>query len=153
LIAWEPDGIDISFKLADTEWTFDVVLRELSGALLIAECRRTAGAVKQEDVAAFAYKVEALRGAVTVPVAGVFITKTAHQLGAVRVGQFNGIDLAILEEGSRPSGFNITFLRYDADRHKKLRDIVMHIPSVCYALTGMPATLTHRKVSGESESR
>ena len=153
LAPWQAEGIDVSFTLSDTQWTFDVVLREPSGALVVAECRRTVDAVKQEDVAAFAYKVEGLRKSMDVPVAGFFITKTAHQIGAVRVGQFNGIELAVLEEGATPPGFNITFLRFDADREKKLRDIIMHETPGSYASTGMPVTLTHGKASGESESR
>jgi hypothetical protein len=41
-------------------------------------------------MAAFAYKVESLRRTLDVPVAGVFMAKTSHQIGAVKVGQFNG---------------------------------------------------------------
>jgi len=153
LSPWHGDGIDVSFDLPDTRWTFDVALREPSGALVVVECRRTIGAVKQEDVAAFAYKVESLRKSLGIPVAGIFITKKAHQIGAVRVGQFNGIDLAVLEEGSAPPGFNITFLQYDAERETKCRDIIMHAPPGSYSLTGMPVTLVHGKTSGESDKR
>jgi len=60
LVPWQADRIDIPFKLPDTEWTFDVALRGPSEGLLVAEGRRTASAVKQEEVAAFAYKVELL---------------------------------------------------------------------------------------------
>lgn len=146
------DGIDISFQLADTEWTFDVALGSASGSLVVAECRRTIGPVKQEDVGAFAYKVEALRKTLDLPVAGVFITKSDHQLGAVRVGQFNGIVLAVLSEGSMPPGFNIVFLRYDPEREAKLKDYVVHVPSGRYTITGYPATLKHGKTTGESEN-
>jgi hypothetical protein len=139
---WKADGIDIPFKLADSEWTFDVALRSVSGGVVVAECRRTKGPVKQEDVAAFAYKVEALRRALNLAVAGAFITKSDHQLGAVRVGQFNGITVAVLREGSTPPGFNIVFLRYDLEREAKLRDYVMHVPSGSIAITGQPATLS-----------
>ncbi len=153
LVPWWADGIDVSFKLSDTEWTLDVALKAPSGDLVVAECRRTTGAVKQEDVAAFAYKVEALRKVLGIPVAGIFMTKSSHQLGAVRVGQFNGITLAVLAEDAAPPGFDITFLRYDVDREAKLRDIVSHIPTVRCTLTAHPVTLTYVRASGESESR
>jgi hypothetical protein len=61
LMPWTADGIDVPFELPDTCWTFDVALRDRAGALVVAECRRTIGAVKQEDLAAFAYKVEVFR--------------------------------------------------------------------------------------------
>ena len=150
---WQGDGIDVPFDFSGTEWTIDVALRDPSGALIVAECRRTTGAVEQGDVLLFACKVEELRRSLEIPVAGIFMTKTAHQIGAVRVGDDKGIDLAVLDEGSAPPGFNITFLRYDVEREKQLRDIVMHVPSVSYSVTGFPVTLTHKKVSGDSESR
>ena len=119
----------------------------------MAECRRMVGAVKQEDIAAFAYKVELLRKTLAIPVAGVFIAKREHQIGAIKVSQFNGIEVAILDEGSTPPGFNITFLRYDSEREKRCRDIMMHVPHGSYTVTGFPATLIHRKGSGETESK
>jgi len=94
-----------------------------------------------------------LRKALGIPVAGVFITKRNHQIGAIKVGQFNGIQVAILDEGATPPGFNITFLRFDEEREKRCRDIMMHVPSGSYAITGYPATLVHGKASGETESR
>jgi hypothetical protein len=148
---WEDDGIDVPFYLPDTCWTFDIALRDGASALVVAECRRTTGAVKQEDVAAFAYKVESLRKNLNIPVAGIFITKKAHQLGAVRVGQFNGIQTAVLEEGAAPPGFNITFLRYDRERERRLRDITMHVPPGSLTVTGSPVNLIHGKSSDKPE--
>lgn len=52
------------------------------------------------------------------PVAGVFMTKTGLQIGAVALGYDVGITLAVLSEGSSPPSFNITFLRYDPVREK-----------------------------------
>lgn len=153
LIPWEGDGIDVPFSLPDTKRTIDVALRAADGALVVAECRRTSSAVKQEDVAAFAYKVEALRKALDLPVAGVFLTKADHQLGAVRVGQFNGITLAVLPQGSAPPGVSIIFFRYDAQREAKLRDFVVHVPTGHYTVTGHAVTMTYGNSSGESESR
>lgn len=38
LVPWQADGIDVPFKLPDTEWTLDVALKDPSGALVVAEC-------------------------------------------------------------------------------------------------------------------
>ena len=151
LAPWVADGVDVPFNLPDTRWTFDIALRDRAGALVVAECRRTVGAVKQEDVAAFAYKVESVRKALDIPVAGVFIAKREHQIGAIKVGQFNGMQIAILEDGSTPPGFNITFLRYDAERERRCRDFVMHVPPGSLALAGHPVTLVYGTASGESD--
>jgi hypothetical protein len=84
LTPWAADGIDVPFELPDTCWTFDVALRDRAGALVVAECRRTIGAVKQEDLAAFAYKVEVLRKALDIPIGGVFIAKKDTRLARLR---------------------------------------------------------------------
>jgi len=136
LTPWAADGIDVPFYLPDTCWTFDVALRDRAGALVVAECRRRVDAVKQRDIAAFAYKVESLRKGLDIPVAGIFIAKREHQIGAIKVGQFNGIQIAILEDGSAPPGFNITFLRYDAERERRCCDLIMHVLSGSFTLTG-----------------
>jgi hypothetical protein len=73
----------------------------------IGQC--TAGSVKQGGVKAFAANVEMLREALNICVAGFFITKKAHQRGAIKVGQFYGIEIVVSEEGSAPPGFNIIF--------------------------------------------
>lgn len=153
LSPYSGDGIDVLFDLEDTHWTFDIALRGPMGSLVIAECRRTVGFVKQEDVASFAYKIEMVRKALKVPVAGVFFAMKGHQEGAIRVGQFNGIQIAILEAGSTPPAFQLTFLRYDSKREAKLQDIIMHMAPGSLTITGHLAKLVHRKVSGESESR
>ena len=88
LMPWSADGIDVPFDLPDTCWTFDIALRCPGGLLVLSECRCTVGSVKQEDVAAFAYKVELVRKAFNIPVAGVFFTKKDYQIGAVKVSQF-----------------------------------------------------------------
>jgi hypothetical protein len=112
-----------------------------TGPLVLVECRRTTAAVKQEDVAAFAYKIESVRKVLQIPVAGIFIAKREHQIGAIKVGQFNGIQIAILEQDSAPPAFNITFLRYSAQREKQIRDFMMHIPSRLLTLAGYPPTV------------
>lgn len=142
---WALDGIDVPIDLPDTCWAFDVALRDPIGKLGVAECRRTVGAVKQEDVAAFAYKVEMLRKFLEIDVAGVFIAKREHQIGAIKVGQFNGIETAVLEEGAKPPAFNITYLRYDTQREKRCRDVALHLPPSSLAFTGNHATVVIRK--------
>jgi hypothetical protein len=151
LTPWEGDGIDVPFELPDTQWTFDIALRDDVGALVVAECRRTTGPTKQEDLAAFAYKVELLRKSLGIAVAGIFITKTRHQIGAIKVGQFSGIDLALLDEGAEPPGFKITFLRYDQKREKSYRDIVLHVRPALIAIAGSDINLIFTKRSGERE--
>jgi hypothetical protein len=108
--------------------------------------------VKQEDVASFAYKVEMLRKTLATNVAGVFFTKTGHQRGAVRVGQFNGIDLAILREASRPPSFNLTFLRYDSSREQKLRHMDLYVGRGSLTFCGSAPKVTQVKRSDGSEA-
>lgn len=152
LTPWSGDGIDIPFRLPDTIWTFDVALTAPNGSVVVAECRRTVGPVKQEDVAGFALKVESLRGTVAGPVSAFFFTKTAHQLGAVRVGQFYGVEITILAEAAQPPGFNMIFLKYDPERDKRLRHFIMHCASGEFKFTGSDARLTHMKRDGTSET-
>jgi hypothetical protein len=153
LVPWSGDGIDVPFDLPDTTWTFDIALKSPDGSAVVAECRRIAGAVKQGDVAEFALKVESLRRKLAKSVSAFFFTKTAHQLGAVRVGKFYGVEVALLDEGAQPPGFNLTFLTYDAQRDQKLRHIIMHLEPGQYRLTGCDATLTYTKGDGTTESR
>ena len=153
LTSWSSDGIDVPFNLPDTTWTFDIALRAPDGSAVIAECRRTVGAVSQGDVAEFALKVESLRQTLGNSVSAFFLTKTAHQLGAVRVGQYYGIEVALVDEDARPPGFNLTFLGYDAVRDQKLRHIIMHLEPGRIRFTGSDAALTRVKSDGSSESR
>lgn len=153
LAPWAADGIDVPFDLPDTCWTVDVALRRSDGSLVVVECRRTAEAVKQGDVASLAYKVEMLRKSLGIPVAGFFIAKTGHQLGAIRVGEYNGIEIVVLEEGSTPPAFNMTFLRYDKERETQIQHIITHLPPGELNITGHPVTLIYRKLSGETETR
>jgi hypothetical protein len=86
-----------------------------------------------------------LRKILGIPVAGVFIAKTGHQLGAIKLGQFHSIQIAVLEQGSVPPGFNITFLRYDEERERRSRDIAMGVAPGSYVMTGFDAGLVHGK--------
>ncbi|MEJ6022038.1 hypothetical protein [Ramlibacter sp. PS4R-6] len=153
LFPWSGDGVDVLFKLEDTDWTFDVALRAPDGSAVVAECKRHESAVKQGAVAEFAWKVERLREYLGTPVSGIYFGKSGHQLGAVRVGDFSGIQVVALDEASTPPGFNMTFYRYDAAREKKLRDIIMSVPPGHIELTGHPATLIVTRKDGTTESR
>ena len=103
------DGIDVPFDVGGTTWTIGVALKDSDGALLVAECRRRKAAAKQEEIAAFAYKVEVLRRDLGAVVCGAFLTKCAPQLGAVKVGQFEGITVAVLLEGKVRRGLLCCF--------------------------------------------
>jgi hypothetical protein len=142
LVPWEGDGIDVPFQLDNTTFTFDVALRNPPGSLVLVECRRQEASIKQSDMGAFAYEIESVRRTLGIKVAGIFIAKRDHQIGAVRIGDFEGIQFVILGEVSIPPGFNITFLEYSKERDKKLKHYVMHVPPITFALTGFPAILT-----------
>lgn len=152
LVPWSGDGVDVYFQLRDTGWTFDIALKGPDVSVVVAECKRHESAVKQGDVAEFAWKVERLREFLGVPVSGIYFGKSGHQLGAVRVGDFSGIQVVALDEASKPPGFNITFFRYDAGRERKLRDIIMHVAAGHCEMNGYPATLTVTRKDGAKES-
>ena len=138
---WEGDGIDVLFPLAGTDWRLDVALRDPSGGLIVVECKRTGAAVKQEAVLGFATKVQLLRESLHVPVEGLMIAKKDHQVGAVKVGRYWGIEVVVLPEGSAPPGFSLTTLRYHEGRDIKCRDLGVYIPPERIALTGHNPTL------------
>lgn len=152
LVSWESDGVDVAFDLPDTRWTFDVALRAPDNSIVVAECRRTVDPVKQEDVAAFACKVESLRHNVGEPVSAFFFTKTAHQLGAVRVGQHYGVEVALLDEGAVPPGFNLVFLTYDSERERRVRHFIMHVEAGIYQITGNDVKLTCTKAAANRKA-
>jgi hypothetical protein len=109
--------------------------------------------VKQEDVAAFAYKVELLRRTQDAAVSALFFTKHGHQVGAVKVGQFTGRELVVLDEASQLPGFNMTFLRYDSERERVARDIVLHLPPAHIGIQGGSVGLTVIRRDGTGETR
>ncbi len=133
--AFSDDGIDVLFNAGGTIWTMDVALRAPEADVLVAECRGRSDPAKQEEVAAFAYKVELLRKHLGVPVAGVFMAKTAPQLGAIKVTHFEGIRMAVLNETEAHPGFTIVFHRYDLERQKRCRDFLLQCAPGHYRLT------------------
>ncbi len=136
------DGVDVPFEVGGTTWSFDVALEGAGGDLIVAECRRRKEAVKQGDVAEFAYKVELLRKHLDRLVAGVFFAKTRLQLGAVKVGDFEGISMAVVGEDAQPPGFAISFHRYDVDRERRCIELAVHIPSGRLGLTELAPTVS-----------
>ena len=110
------DGIDVAIMLGSAERTFDVVMTEDSGKLVVAECRRTKGLVKLSDIDAFARRVELLRLESGSEVAGVFFAKTGFQRGAVKAAQDAGGDAATCAQDQPVPSFALLFNRYDAVR-------------------------------------
>jgi hypothetical protein len=51
------DGVDVALEAAGSRWTFDIALHVPNTRLVVTECRRRTAPVKQEDFAAFAFKV------------------------------------------------------------------------------------------------
>jgi hypothetical protein len=105
LVPWADDGIDVPFAAYGTTWRLDVALRRVDGGLVVAECRRRRGAVKQGDIAEFSRVVAGLREVLNRPVDAAFFTKSIHQLGALRVGDYDGVTLFVLDENAAPPGF------------------------------------------------
>lgn len=137
------EGIDVRFRAGGTTWTFDVVLTSPNDCLVVAECRRWATPVKQEAVAGFAKKVDLVRDARRVPVAGVFFVKTAYQVGALRLGDYLGIQLAAVSE---EDGFShLYFYRWDHTKNRRIRDAVIFLPFLGPTSRVFPPTVTVKR--------
>lgn len=133
------DGVDVPFDAAGSTWSFDVALQVPSVRLVVAECRRRTGSVKQEDLAAFAFRVDRLRQALGLPVAGVFFAKSRYQVGAVRAAQFEGISMAVVADGETiGEGFAVQYHRWNASSGKRCQDATIHLgpPAVSLAMAG-----------------
>jgi hypothetical protein len=145
LVPIDGDGVDVALDAAGSRWTFDIALHVPETRLLVAECRRRRAPVKQEDFAAFAFKVDRLRQSVGLPVAGVFFAKSRYQVGAVRSGQHEGVTMAVV--GDREiigEGFVIEYHRWDATVGKRAKDATMHIgrPACSIVASGGKLTVT-----------
>jgi len=131
------DGCDVPFDVGGTTWTLDVALRDGNGTLVVAECRRKKDPSKQTEMASFAYQVERIRKDLGQSVSGTFFAKEEPQLGLVRSGGYEGITVAVLNEGGDPSsGFSIVFHRYDQQREMRLRDYLMIVEPAHFELKG-----------------
>jgi hypothetical protein len=146
----EGDGIDVLFEL-DTETRFDVALCDGADHLLVAECKRWDNPVDPDALRAFAHKIKMARKILNRRVTGVLFAKTDHPRGTIKAGEFNGIEIVILEEGAAPPGFNITFLHYDRERERRFREMIMHVPPGSLRVTCSPINLTHGKGSDTPE--
>jgi hypothetical protein len=136
------DGLDVPIAVGGTTWSFDVALEVAGDHILVAECRRRREPVKQGDLAEFAFKVDLLRKARPVPVAGVFFGKSRYQKGAVAAAQEAAISTAIVgDNNSIESGFGIEYHRIDPVTRKRARDVTFHVAAGVYAVSGTAANL------------
>src|SRR2546425_8985432 len=75
------DGVDVPFEMGGSTWTLDIALKSSDDSkIVVGECRRWAKPIKQEHIAAFAYKVELLRKVTGKEVAGFYFTKKHFQV-------------------------------------------------------------------------
>lgn len=124
---YEGDGIDVTIRgpYASTI-TFDVILEDGAGALLVAECRKRTAAVKQADLFAFAFEIEKIREFTGRSVAGIFCTKSRFQRGAVLHAALQGIQMLECCEGQPKPDFGVVYRRYDPERKRILQHIHEH---------------------------
>lgn len=82
------DGIDVPFDAAGSTFNIDVALNGgglCDGKIVLAHCRQTTSAQKQEQIASFAFQAEKIRAATGQPVAAFFMVSTDPQVGALKV--------------------------------------------------------------------
>jgi len=118
---YEGDGIDVPFEVGGTSRTIDVALIDQEGKIVLAECRRRMSNTKLMDIDAFAHRVELIRKHPDRQVAGVFFTKKQFQIGAVRSGAWEGIDVIVCGEGQTLQNFVLVYQLYDSEREKRLQ--------------------------------
>lgn len=126
LALFEGDGIDVPFEVGGTVWTLDIALRDQEGNLIVAECRRWKDVIKQEALAALAYKVEQVRKHLDLAVAAVFFTRSTFQVGALKVAEFEDMTTIVCDQGQEPEHFRVRYLRYDPEREKRVERMVYH---------------------------
>jgi hypothetical protein len=128
LIPYDGDGIDVKFsQIGGSEITFDIVLKDSSKRLVVAECRRYWYAVKQEAIFAFARKVELLRSHTEQEVAGIFFARKRFQIGAIKHGNWSDIGVAVLDQNQSTLNFALVYQKYSFERHKKLQEGFIHL--------------------------
>ena len=59
-------------------------------------------------------------------IAGVFFANRQFQVGAVKHGHWEGIQLAILEQDQSIKGFALAFQKYDEQRAKRIEEAIVH---------------------------
>jgi hypothetical protein len=127
LLPYEDDGIDVSFEMGGTTWTLDIALRDSEGKIVVAECKRWQDPIKQEHIAAFAYKVELLRKQTGGNVAGIFFTKTKYQIGAVKAAAGAGIEVAVCDQDQSLQQFVLSYQKYDPEREARLQKVLAYL--------------------------
>jgi hypothetical protein len=135
------DGVDVTFNnLGGTRGvTFDVALKDSGGSIVVAECRRRTNKVKQEDMFAFARKVELLRKHTNTKVAGLFFTKSQYQTGALRHADWSGIEVAVFGQDQTPQNFVLAYQRYDPERETRLQEVLAHVTETATATASVSA--------------
>ena len=123
LVPYAGDGIDVPFRICGTEVTFDVALQNPQGKLVVVECRRRDAPTKQEAIFAFWGKVDWLRKALGVEVAGIFVTRHRYQIGAVRAATKMGIDVAVCDQVQSPQEFIISYKHYDPQQEAVIQNV------------------------------
>ncbi|MFN8457917.1 MAG: hypothetical protein U0401_25250 [Anaerolineae bacterium] len=100
LVPYERDGIDITFPLCETEVTFDAVLKDNKGNLVVIESKRyKSKAIEQRDVFAFWSQIEWLQRSLRVAVNGIMVTGSNYRIGAIKAAGHLGISVAVCEPG------------------------------------------------------
>lgn len=122
LVPYVENGIDVTLNLCGTEVTFDVVLKNPKGKLVVLECKRWNSPIKQGQLFEFAFKVECLRKELNVDVGGLFVTKTDYQIGAMKVATNTGIDVAVCKENQSLKQFFISYKKYNPQREKFIQE-------------------------------
>jgi hypothetical protein len=121
------DGVDVSFDLGGTPWTIDFALKSVDESrIVLGECRRWASPIKQDDIAAFAYKVGLLRQKTGKQVAGMYFTKTRYQIGAIKAAAAPGIEVVRCRDNQSVDDFFVTYYTYDRAKRKQVRSHVSH---------------------------
>ena len=126
LVPYEGDGIDVPFRICGTVVSFDVALQNPQGNLVVLECRRWKYPIKQEALFAFCAKVECLRKDLEVEVAGIFVTRSRYQLGAVKVATQMGISAAVCDQDQSQQEFVILYKHYDPQREAVMQSAKAH---------------------------
>lgn len=125
------DGIDVPFDAAGTTFNIDVALNGgglHAGKIVLAECRQTASAQKQGDIASFAFQAEKIRAATGQPVAAFFMVSTDPQVGALKVETEElALGGVVRVNGAKLPDTQVAFLRYDHEREQKLGNYLMFI--------------------------
>jgi len=123
LVPYSGDGIDIPFQICGTDVTFDVALKDPQGKLVVVECKRWKYPIKRKEIAAFAFDVECLRKDFEVEVAGIFVTKSRYQSGAIKMATRVGVDVAVCDQNQSPQEFVISYKRYDPQREAIIQNV------------------------------